>query len=191
MELLLIRHALPLRIDEGAVDGPADPGLAPVGRMQADVLAEWLAAEHVDAIWSSPMARARETAAPLAALLDLEVTLDDGLAEYDKHSSSYIPIEELKAANDPRWNQLPERPEEFAAEVIEAIERIIAAHQGERVAVFCHGGVVNAYAGHVLGLDDPLFFLPAYTSISRILASATGVRSIATINEAGHIRHLP
>lgn len=191
MELLLIRHALPVRIDEGAGDAPADPALAPLGDTQAQVLAEWLAAEQVDSIWSSPMRRARETAAPLAALLGLDVTVDDGLAEYDKHSASYIPIEELKAANDPRWNQLPERPEEFAAEVVEAIERIIAAHPGERVAVFCHGGVVNAYAGHVLGLEDPLFFLPAYTSISRILASASGVRSIGSLNESGHIRHLP
>ncbi|MEO7429548.1 MAG: histidine phosphatase family protein [Acidimicrobiales bacterium] len=190
MELLLIRHALPLRIDEGSVDGPADPSLAPLGRAQAAALATWLAGEDIDAIWSSPMRRARETAEPLAARCGLEVRLDDGLAEYDKHSASYIPIEELKAANDPRWNQLPERPEEFAAEVVEAIERVIAAHPRQRVAVLCHGGVINAYAGHVLDLTDPLFFLPAYTSISRVLASTGGVRSIGSLNEAGHIRDL-
>lgn len=190
MELLLIRHALPVRIDEGAVDGPADPELSEQGVVQALALAEWLAAEHVDAIWSSPMRRARETAAPLAERLGLEVTIDDGLAEYDKEAGSYIPIEELKAANDPRWNQLPERPEEFAAEVVEAVERIVAAHPRQRVAVVCHGGVVNAYAGHVLGIADPLFFLPHYTSISRVLASTAGIRSIGSLNESGHIRHL-
>lgn len=190
MELLLIRHALPVRIDEGMGDGPADPELAELGHAQAAALAEWLATEAVDAVWSSPMRRARETAAPLAARLGLDLTVDDGLAEYDKDAASYIPIEELKAANDPRWNQLPERPEEFAAEVVEAIERVIAAHPGQRVAVVCHGGVVNAYAGHVLGIADPLFFLPAYTSISRILASSRGVRSIGTLNESAHIRHL-
>jgi probable phosphoglycerate mutase len=136
------------------------------------------------------MRRARETAAPLAERLGLEVTIDDGLAEYDKEAGSYIPIEELKAANDPRWNQLPERPEEFAAEVVEAVERIVAAHPRQRVAVVCHGGVVNAYAGHVLGIADPLFFLPHYTSISRVLASTVGIRSIGSLNESGHIRHL-
>ncbi|MGQ0432930.1 MAG: histidine phosphatase family protein [Microthrixaceae bacterium] len=188
MELLLIRHALPVRVDEGSVDGPADPALAPLGVRQSDALAAWLAAEPIDAIWSSPMRRARETAAPLAARLGLDVRMDDGLAEYDKHSLSYIPIEELKAANDPRWNQLPERPEEFAAEVVEAIERVIEAHPRQRVAVVCHGGVINAYAGHVLGIADPLFFLPAYTSISRVLASTTGVRSIDSLNEASHLR---
>lgn len=190
MELLLIRHALPLRVDEGDSDGPADPPLAPGGHEQAHALAAWLAVEPIDAIWSSPMRRARETATPLAVALGLEVSVGDGLAEYDKHAASYIPIEELKAANDPRWSQLPERPEEFVAEVVEAVEAVVAAHPGGRVAVFCHGGVVNAYAGHVLGIADPLFFLPSYTSISRILASGSGVRSIASLNEAGHIRHL-
>lgn len=188
MELLLIRHALPVRVDEGSVDGPADPALAPLGERQSGALAAWLAAEPIDAIWCSPMRRARETAAPLAATLGLDVRMDDGLAEYDKHAASYIPIEELKAANDPRWNQLPERPEEFAAEVVEAVERVIEAHPRQRVAVVCHGGVINAYAGHVLGIADPLFFLPAYTSISRVLASTSGVRSIASLNEAGHLR---
>lgn len=190
MELLLIRHALPVRVDEGDVDGPADPELSEVGRLQAHALAEWLAGEQIDAVWSSPMRRARETAVPLSARLHLDVVVDEGLAEYDRHSASYIPIEELKAANDPRWNQLPERPEEFAAEVVDAVERIVAAHPGQRVAVVCHGGVVNAYAGHVLGVTDPLFFLPHYTSISRVLASAAGVRSVGSLNEAGHIRHL-
>lgn len=190
MELLLIRHALPVRIDEGATAGPADPPLADVGRAQASALADWLAVEPIDAVWSSPMRRARETAEPLAQRLQLPVSVDDGLAEYDRDSPSYIPIEELKAANDPRWNQLPERPEEFAAEVIEAVERIVVAHPGQRVAVVCHGGVVNAYTGHVLGIPDPLFFLPAYTSISRVLASSNGVRSIGSLNEASHLRHV-
>lgn len=190
MELLLIRHALPVRIDEGSVHGPADPHLADLGVQQAEALADWLAGERVDALWSSPMRRARETAAPVAERLGLPVRVDPGLAEYDKDSASYIPIEELKAANDPRWNQLPERPEEFAAEVVAAIEGIVAAHPGQRVAVVCHGGVVNAYAGHVLGISEPLFFLPAYTSITRILAASGGTRSVESLNEAGHIRHL-
>jgi len=190
MELLLIRHALPVRVDEGAVDGPADPALSDLGVAQAHALAEWLAGEQIDAVWSSPMRRARQTAEPLAERLGLDVVVDRGLAEYDRDAASYIPIEELKAANDPRWYQLPERPEEFAAEVVEAVERVIAAHTGQRVAVVCHGGVVNAYAGHVLGISDPLFFLPAYTSISRVLASSAGVRSIGSLNEAGHVRRL-
>ena len=59
MELLLIRHGLPERI-EGA-DGPADPVLTEEGRRQADLLAGWLAHEPIDHVLSSTLRRARET----------------------------------------------------------------------------------------------------------------------------------
>ena len=188
MELLLIRHALPVRVDEGSVDGPADPALSELGHAQAAAVADWIAEEEIDAIWCSPMRRARETAAPLAARLGLAVTIEDGIAEYDRESASYIPVEELKAANDPRWYEVPEQPDHFQAVVVEAIERVVQAHPRERVAVVCHGGVINVYAGHVLGIDDPLFFLPGYTSINRILAASSGERSIASLNEMAHLR---
>jgi probable phosphoglycerate mutase len=190
MELLLIRHALPVRVEGGPHGGPADPHLAPLGVHQAEALAAWLSEERVDAIWSSPMRRARETAEPVSDRLGLPVTVDEGLAEFDRLADSYIPIEELKAANDPRWYEVPERPEDFVADVVAAVERVIASHPSQRVAVICHGGVVNAYCGHVLGIDEPLFFLPAYTSISRVLASAAGPRSIGSLNETAHVRAL-
>ena len=188
MELFLIRHALPIRVDEGTTAGPADPELAPLGHRQSAALAEWLAVEQLDAVWSSPMRRARQTAAPLADRLGLPIHVDDGLAEFDRDAASYIPIEELKAANDPRWMEVPEQPEHFRAVVVETIERIVGAHPGQRVAIVCHGGVINAYAAHVLDIDDPLFFLPTYTSISRVFAASTGQRSIGSLNEAAHLR---
>jgi probable phosphoglycerate mutase len=190
MELLFIRHALPVRIDEGHGSGPADPDLATLGLEQAAALAEWLAGESVDALYSSPMRRALQTAGPVAERLGLPITVEEGIAEFDREALSYVPIEELKAANDPRWYAVPERPEHFVGVVVEAVERIVAAHPSQRVALVCHGGVVNAYAGHVLGIDDPLFFLPGYTSISRILASTAGPRSISSLNETSHVRHL-
>ncbi|HTN79286.1 MAG TPA: histidine phosphatase family protein, partial [Acidimicrobiales bacterium] len=78
MELLLIRHALPIRRED--VDGPADPELSEEGRDQAVHMAEWLADERIDAVYSSPMQRARETAAPLAEIHGLDVVIDDELA---------------------------------------------------------------------------------------------------------------
>lgn len=190
MELLFIRHGLPLRINEGDTDGPADPALSDLGRRQAVALAAWLADERVDAIWVSPMRRARETAVPLADRLALPVTIDEDLAEFDRDALSYIPIEELRAAKDPRWNEVPERPEHFHAAVVGTVERIIAAHPRQRVAVVCHGGVINAYAGHVLKIAEPLFFLPGYTSVNRVLAASSGERSIHSLNETAHLRAL-
>jgi probable phosphoglycerate mutase len=73
--------------------------------------------------------------------------------------------------------------------VTASIERIIAENQGRRVALFCHGGVINTWAAHVLALplERTLFFDPRYTSINRFLAASSGERSIASLNETPHL----
>jgi probable phosphoglycerate mutase len=78
-------------------------------------------------------------------------------------------------------------PYTFREVVTVAIERIIEANAGGTVAIVCHGGVINGFASHVLGIDFPLFFQPTYTSINRFLASSAGHRSVASLNEAGHL----
>jgi probable phosphoglycerate mutase len=197
MELLLIRHAEPVRIVDA--DGPADPPLAPRGLDQAERLGAWLATEPLDAIWTSPLRRAQETAAAVASHHGLDLVIDDELAEFDKEATSYIPYEELKATKDERFlamvdGRLEEYdidPLDFQAGVVRAIDRVIDANPGGTVGVVCHGGVINAYLGHVLGIDRLLFFLPTYTSISRVAAARTGQRSLVSLNEAAHLRHPP
>lgn len=193
MQLWLIRHALPVRV-EGVV-GAADPGLSGEGRAQATRLAEWLRHEPLDAVWSSPLRRARETAAPLARALGVEVAVDDDLAEFDRDADFYIPLEQLKAEGDPRYQELVDGTwageddgAAFARRLIGAMERVIAAHPGGDVAVVCHGGVINVYLAHVLGLRDPMFFHPDYTGVSRVRAARSGPRSIASLNETAHLR---
>ena len=196
MELLLIRHALPVRRE--LVIGVADPELSPDGHAQARHLAEYLAAEaSLDALYASPLERARQTAAPIAARFGLDIVVEEAVAEWDQHSNEYVPIEELKAADDPRWQALlrgewtshDESPEQFAERVVGAIEAMVARHRGERVAVVCHGGVINTYLAHVLGLvGQQHFFYPNYTSIHRVAAASSGERSIVTINETAHLR---
>ena len=195
MELILIRHALPVRreLDEGI----ADPELSPAGHAQARHLAEYLASEPLDALYTSPMRRAVQTAEPLAVAKNLPITVIDEVAEWDRNASEYIPLEELKAAGDPRWRTMAagefdfgeETPEQFRGRVVTALEALVEAHPGQRVAVTCHGGVVNAYLAHVLGLPvSPGFFFPNYTSIHRVAASRGGHRSIVTVNETAHLR---
>jgi probable phosphoglycerate mutase len=195
VELLLVRHALPVRreLDVGA----ADPELSADGHRQAAHLAEYLAAEApLDALYASPLQRARQTAAPIAERFGLDTVLDEAVAEWDRHSNEYVPIEELKAADDPRWQALlrgewtshDETPEQFAERTVMAIERMIAAHRGQRIAVVCHGGVINGYLAHVLGIGGHSFFYPNYTSIHRVAAAGSGERSIVTVNETAHLR---
>jgi 2,3-bisphosphoglycerate-dependent phosphoglycerate mutase len=196
MELLLVRHAQPVRVDEGTVAGAADPELSGAGRRQAERLAAWLAADAPAALLSSPLRRARETAAPVAEVLGLPVEVVDGLAEYDAAAGEYIPIEELRAAKDERWYATIEGrwadvggvdPREFQAQVVPVVESVIARFPGRRVVVFTHGGVLNVYLAHVLGLDAALWFHPEYTSVSRVQAARSGQRSVATLNETAHL----
>ena len=195
MELLIIRHALPIRreLEEGA----ADPELSEDGHRQAARLAEYLRTEQIDAIYASPLARAQETAAPLATAFDLDIAISAGIAEWDQNSPEYIPIEELKAANDPRWHAMlrgewdaDESAESFQARTVESIEAIVVDHRGQRVAVVCHGGVINGYLSHVLGITqmNQGFFYPNYTSINRVAAASSGERSVVTLNETSHLR---
>jgi 2,3-bisphosphoglycerate-dependent phosphoglycerate mutase len=195
VELLLVRHGLPQRI-EGA-DGPADPVLTEEGRRQSEQLADWLAHEHLDHLMSSTLRRARETAAPVGERIGLDVELVQGLSEFDADADSYIPIEELRQARDPRffalvegrWDELGSSvdPTAFADLVHTTIEGVIERFAGRRVAVVCHGGVINLYLGRILGVDRPLWFEPGYTSISRVAASRAGHRTIVTLNETAHL----
>ena len=195
MEVLLIRHAIPIRRE--LESGIADPELASEGLKQADLMAQYLSTEKLHAIYASPMQRAQQTAQPLASVQGLSITTVDGVAEYDKNSNQYVPVEELKAKNDPRWQEMlrgewtstDETEDEFIKRIVDSIEEIIANHASQRVAIVCHGGVINAYICHVLGLANQRgFFYPNYTSIHRIAAAGSGERSIVTLNETSHLR---
>lgn len=194
MELLIIRHGLPLRVER--TDGSAaDPELSDHGHAQAGELAEWLAHEPIKAVYSSPMNRARQTAEPLAAKLGLPIVFEPRIAEWDRSASHYIPLEELKATDEAAYRALMRGEMEFSIdintfqeEVVAATEEIITRHKGELVALVCHGGVINTYAASVLSLENPFgFFQPTYTSINRFRAASSGERSVLSLNEVGHL----
>jgi probable phosphoglycerate mutase len=197
MELLLIRHAEPVRVGPGeGGGGPVDPELTPLGVEQAQRLAEWLAPDGVDRVLSSPLRRAVETASPLATTLGLEPEVVDGLVEYDANADHYIPVEEMRVARDGRfaamvegrWEEYGgERPDVFRGRIVPALDAVIERFPGDRVAVVCHGGVINVYLGHLLGIERHLWFEPGYASVSRVAASRLGHRSVLSLNETGHL----
>lgn len=192
MELILIRHGLPEKVinDDGS---PADPPLSATGLDQASRVAAWLDAMEIDRLYSSPMRRALETAAPLAKQKNLQVKVVDGVAEYDQQSELYIPVEELKELDYERWKRLMTGETavdfpEFSSIVCESLEQIIRDNRGKRVAVTCHGGVINVWAAYVIGLEPKMFFNPNYTSINTFMAASSGEKTIITLNEHVHLR---
>ena len=201
MDLILVRHGLPERVRvEG---GRADPALTPTGWQQAQRVARLLHDQHeqksqpVHAIYASTMRRAHETAQPFAALVNLPVQLDEGVVEYDRNHQEYIPMEELKRTDYARWREMAANGfgegadmQQFHTTVVTALESIINRHRGQRVVVFCHGGVINAWATHVLGMQPRMFFEPAYTSVHRFMCASSGQRNLVSLNERHHLDDL-
>ena len=193
MELIVIRHARPERLE--GIEGGADPALTPVGHRQSELVADWVRSEHVDAIYVSPMARARQTSQPIEEAMGMAAVVEPRIREYDAASSHYIPIEEVKKDKEAwkRWIAQDEAADrtEFVSMVNEAFDEIAARHRGQRVAVVCHGGVINAVAAGILGLGNRMFFNPHYTSINRMMVASSGERSIVSLNDIGHLRPFP
>lgn len=194
MEIVLVRHGLPIRLETG--DGsPADPPLSDEGQRQADAVGRWLEQEAFDAVYVSPMRRARETAQPYLERAGLEPRVEPRVAEFDRDADRYVPMEELKRTDYEAWKALAQGGYEalpnfvaFQREVLEALREIAGRHVGERVLVVCHGGVINVWAGDVIGIGPRLFFEPGYTSINRFQVARSGERSVASLNELAHLR---
>ncbi|MYB87024.1 MAG: histidine phosphatase family protein [Acidimicrobiaceae bacterium] len=200
MELLVIRHARPVR-DEAPEGGSADPDLADVGRLQAEATADFLSEEGIDHIVASSMRRAVSTAEPLAGRLGLTVEILDDLRESDHRSRIYVPAEEFSRDDpapahyydpDADLNEtiFSDGYEEFRARVERGFEQVIRTNRSRTVAVFCHGMVTGVYLQILLGIDDPLSLLVDYCGITRVAASSTGLRTVRSVNETHHVRHL-
>jgi probable phosphoglycerate mutase len=187
MELVLIRHGLPERRAD-----TADPPLSGVGREQAERVARYLARERIDAVFASTMLRAIQTAEPFAAQGGHAILTREGIVEFDRGSGAYVPMEELKREDYAAWKAFAAGDHgadigAFQQVVVGTLEAIVAAHAGRRVAVFCHGGVVNVWTAHVLGMAPRLFFEPVYASVHRYLCAGTGQRNVVSLNERHHL----
>lgn len=198
MELLLVRHGRPARQDTHG--GDADPRLTAVGRAEADLLADYLASGAVPTpgvVYSSPMLRARETAEAITSRLLVPLRIDERLREFDHGAPSYVPLElttapETQAAlwralETGVWGTHTFDPDAFARRVDSVFDEIIDTNRSAVVAVVCHGGVLNSFLGQVLGRPRGMFFQPAYTSVSRVVASRAR-RQLRTLNETTHLQ---
>jgi len=166
MELILVRHGLPQRIERDS--GAADPELSDTGWQQAKAVGNWLSEhEKIDRVYASPMNRARQTAEPFAEHTGHSITLVEEVAEFDRKSRAYVPMEELKKENYAAW------------------QKMAAGNYGSRVD---HGGVINVWATHCLGLEPKLFTDVRYCSISRSMCASTGQRNLQSLNETQHLR---
>ncbi len=189
MQLLVIRHALPLRSEPGQ---GSDPELSADGIAQAKRLPDALARFPITRLVSSPQRRAIQTARPVADALGLTIDVDDRVAEYDRDLEHYTPIEEASQEDLQRLmdGHLPGGVDEdaFIARVKAGVDDIVtaAAHE-DTVALFSHGGVINALLHDIMKTKRLLCVQVDYAGITRLLKSRTGKLGVAGVNSVEHV----
>lgn len=203
-EVLLIRHAKQDVDFAGATMGEIiDPVLSDQGRQQARLLGQLLSTAKLDAIFTSTLKRAFQTAEAIAQHhRHLEMQVMDDLREVgvfrdipgDKRAEEFMGKDLLEALrlrmlNERSWDVYPhsESSYDFRKRAINSVETAIARSQGERIAIVCHGGVINAYVGHIIGSPYDMFFRPAHASINTVVAGG-GRRALRLLNDTHHLR---
>ena len=200
VRLYLVRHGQ-ARADDGSYDH--DTPLSPLGRRQAEALAEGLADASLAAVYASPMRRARETAEPLARATALDVRVDDRLREYEMEGWSPEAADQEHAwpwrAEDASFPG-GETLQVFAERVGAACDDIAASHAGEAVAVVSHAGTTDGILRWAMGIPTDSAWYHEFElpngSISELLVwpegrHPEGPPRFAAILRAPGLDHLP
>jgi probable phosphoglycerate mutase len=210
----LVRHGESVSNLEGRVQGQEDIELSDLGRAQARQVAAWsrslsasppVAQASIGEVWSSPLRRARETAAEIAAALGLPVMLEEGLCELHAgifQGHLWADLEAEFPDEVAQWRSgdvhyvIPggESRAQLAARGRAAIE-MLAGRDTPGMIVVAHGGVLTAALGSMLGREHPLLAaaaerpftkLPALANCSVTQLEWPGPR-LVSFNETGHL----
>jgi 2,3-bisphosphoglycerate-dependent phosphoglycerate mutase len=200
-DILLIRHgeSQPARPEVAfpMVGGQADPPLDPRGRQEAELVAERLADQQLDAIYVTSLQRTAETAAPLAQRLGVAPVVEPDLTEV--HLGEWEgPAFRINVAQghpvaqqlftEQRWDVIPgaESSEALEQRVRRGLERIAAKHPERRVAVFTHGGIIGTVAALATG-SQPFAFLGADNGSITHLIMMEDRWMLRRFNDTGHL----
>ena len=194
--ILLVRHG------QTPTTGKVLPGRAPglhlaeAGQAQAGVAAERIAAlNKVDAVYASPLERARETAAPIGKILGQKVRVDKGLLECDFGDWTGAELKALMKL--PEWTTVQRSPSTFRfpngesftemqTRIVSALDRIVTAHPGGTVVCVSHADPIKAAVAHAMGTHIDLFqrIVISTCSISAV-AYHVGGPVVLTVNSTG------
>jgi probable phosphoglycerate mutase len=202
-EVILVRHGASAHAFPDQpfplLDGQSDPELAPEGEQQAEALVARLAAEPLAGLFVTPLRRTQQTAAPLAARLDLEPVVMPELIE--------VALGELeggewriRAANgDPivarvfaeqRWDVIPgaEPADEFARRLRAGIEKVVASAGPDAVvAAFSHGAAIAEICHQATDSRPFAFVAVDNASITRLVVLADGTWVLRSFNDTAHL----
>jgi broad specificity phosphatase PhoE len=189
----LVRHAAHELVDRVLCGRMAGVRLGEEGRTQARRVAQRLARERISVIHTSPLERARETAAPIAGHLDLVPAVYEAINEIDVGEWAGRDLAALQ--NDPRWaswnnTRNVTRPPggetmlEVQARVVEHMERVRSSHPDQGVVLVSHGDVIKAALLYCLGMpiNGYRLFDISPASISTLVIGEWGAK-VLSLNE--------
>jgi probable phosphoglycerate mutase len=202
-ELLFIRHGETDWNRQQRFQGQIDVPLNATGQAQAARVAERLAADRHDALFSSDLQRARETAAPLSAAWHLAPVALPGFREQNFGVLEGLDVPTIQARHPDLWQRwlehradyaLPggESLRQFHTRVMAAVHELAAAHASARLAVVTHGGVLDMLwrSAHGLSLDGLRACEIPNTGLNR-LRWVNGQLQVEMWADAGHLAGLP
>jgi probable phosphoglycerate mutase len=201
--LILVRHGHQQPPGNGAPlpSEWVDPPLSDIGRRQAEAVADALARERVDVVYCSSLRRARDTGEAIASRHGLEPTVLPELREVEifRDLPPETRVQDLlselvrrgmveRFVRERSWDAYPfsESSASFRSRILTVMEGVLAMSEGLHVVVACHGGVINAYLGYLLGVTEDMFFRPAHGSVHRLLVAGDR-RVIDSLNETHHL----
>lgn len=194
--ILLVRHGQTPTTGKILPGRAAGLHLADAGVQQAHRVAERIAElPRIDAIYASPLERARETAAPIAKALKQRVKIDKGLLECD--FGDWTGAELGKLMKKPEWSTVQKAPSTFRfpngesftemqTRMVSALDRIRAAHPGGTVVCVSHADPIKAAVAHAMGTHLDLFqrIVIGTCSVSAVAYSPHGP-IVLTVNSTG------
>jgi probable phosphomutase (TIGR03848 family) len=190
-KFLLIRHALTDSVGKRLSGRTPGVPLNSEGQAQAQQLAARLANVRLDAIYSSPLERAVQTAAPLAAQHNLETTINNDFLELDFGDWTNCTFQELQDQPQfQRFNSFRSHTRipggelmlEAQARAVAGLGKLCAQHPGQTVAVVSHADMLKAavayYAGIHLDMFQRLEISPASVSVLEIFEETARILSL-------------
>jgi len=195
-EVLLIRHGRSADVVPGSPES-ADPPLHEVGVQQAQRLASRLATKQIHAVFSSHLARAWQTAQPLAEARALEVERFEDLEEIRlgdwangefRRRASVADPEWVAWSRTGRWDGIPggEGDDALRARVAGVVDRLASEHRGQTIAVVAHGGSIGAYVANLMGIHRSMWLTVENTSITQVRIGPYGAM-VVTANDCHHL----
>ncbi|MBA3350776.1 MAG: histidine phosphatase family protein [Actinobacteria bacterium] len=161
-KLLVVRHGITEWNRAGLAQGTADIDLDEEGREQADAVADRLASFEIDAVFSSDLKRAVQTAEPIAARHGLKVVQDPDFREVDQGEWTGLTTREIRRRWPDLWGPARhysarpggESPGGVRRRMLRGITRVARDHPRETVVIVSHGAAIRWLSAEALGYDD-------------------------------------